>query len=224
MGAGLNAVLGFAVGVAISPIPIIAVILMLFSPRARANGVAFAAGWVVALAVVSTAAYLLVDAGARSSAGTTTTTIAWAKLVLGLVLLALAVRRWGTRPSPGAPAPMPRWMEGIDGLAPGKALGLGVLLAGVNPKNLVLAVSAGAGVAQLSLPTGQTVVSLVVFVTVASLTIVVPVGYYLVGGTTATTSLDALKDWLTVHNSAVMAVLLLVFGVDLVGQGLSPLF
>ena len=50
---GIAAVLPFAIGVAISPVPIIAVILMLFSSRAKVNGPMFALGWAVALAVVS---------------------------------------------------------------------------------------------------------------------------------------------------------------------------
>ena len=37
MGQGISEVLTFAVGVAISPVPIIAVILMLFSQRAKVN-------------------------------------------------------------------------------------------------------------------------------------------------------------------------------------------
>ena len=45
-------ILPLALGVAISPIPIIAVILMLLSPKARINGLAFLLGWVVGLAVV----------------------------------------------------------------------------------------------------------------------------------------------------------------------------
>jgi len=54
MGQAISEVLTFAVGVAISPMPIIAVILMLFSQRAKVNGPAFLLGWVLALAVVST--------------------------------------------------------------------------------------------------------------------------------------------------------------------------
>jgi hypothetical protein len=42
-----------AVGVALSPVPIIAVILMLATPRARSTGSAFAIGWVAGLVVVS---------------------------------------------------------------------------------------------------------------------------------------------------------------------------
>jgi hypothetical protein len=44
---GLAEVLPFAVGVAISPVPIIAVILMLFSSRATVNGPMFLIGWAV---------------------------------------------------------------------------------------------------------------------------------------------------------------------------------
>jgi hypothetical protein len=45
-------VLPFAVRVAISPVPIIAVILVLFSARARVNGPAFLAGWVLVMGVL----------------------------------------------------------------------------------------------------------------------------------------------------------------------------
>ncbi len=41
MGNALGSILTLAIGVAISPVPIIAVILMLFSQRARSNGTAF---------------------------------------------------------------------------------------------------------------------------------------------------------------------------------------
>jgi hypothetical protein len=41
---GIGEVLTFAIGVAISPVPIIAVILMLFSGRAKVNGPMFLAG------------------------------------------------------------------------------------------------------------------------------------------------------------------------------------
>jgi threonine/homoserine/homoserine lactone efflux protein len=220
---GISAVLGFAVGVAISPVPIIAVILMLFSQRARVNGPAFAAGWVLALAIVSLVAYLLAVQGEDSSASTTTDVVAWGKVLFGVLFLLLAVRNWRSRPAPGATPPMPKWMAGIDALAPGKALVLGLLLAGVNPKNLMLALAAGTAVAGLALPTNEAAWSLVVFVVLASLTIVLPVVYYLVGGAKAKATLDGLKDWLAVHNNAVMAVLLLVFGVDLIAKGLPPL-
>jgi hypothetical protein len=48
MGEAIGQLLPLAVGVAVSPMPIVAVILMLVTPRARSNGPAFLLGWLVA--------------------------------------------------------------------------------------------------------------------------------------------------------------------------------
>jgi hypothetical protein len=114
-------------------------------------------------------------------------------------------------------------MAGIDTFSPVKAFGLGFLLVCPNPKNLLLSASAAAGLAQLGLSTTDAVVSLIVFVVVGSITIVGPVAYYFVGGDDAKVQLDSMKGWLAVHNAAVMTVLFLVFGVDLIAKGLGPL-
>ena len=52
MGHIIAETLPYAEGVAISPMPIIVVILVLISARARSNGLAFLAGWTEGLAVV----------------------------------------------------------------------------------------------------------------------------------------------------------------------------
>ena len=223
MAQGIGEVLTFAIGVAISPVPIIAVILMLFSQRARVNGQVFLLGWVLALAVVVAVVYVVSDQSGASTSSSASDTISWGKIVLGVLFLSLAVRQWRSRPAPGAEPEMPKWMASIDTLRPGKAFGVGVLLAGVNPKNLLLAAGAAAGLAQLGLSTTDAVVSLLVFVAVGSIAIAGPVVYYLLGGEHAESGLDSLKGWLAVHNNAVMAVLFVVFGVDLVAKGLPPL-
>lgn len=208
---------------AISPVPIIAVILMLFSQPARVNGPVFLLGWVLALAVVSGVVYAVSDQSNAAADNTASDTISWGKIVLGVLLLLLAVRNWRNRPPPGTEPAMPKWMAGVDTLAPGKAFGLGVLLGGANPKNLILTAGAAAGLAQLGLSMTDAIVSLIVFIVVGSLTIAGPVVYYLAGGEHAKAALDTLKGWLTVHNAAVMAVLFLVFGADLIAKGIPPL-
>ncbi len=223
MGQGISEILTFAVGVAISPVPIIAVILMLFSQRARVNGPAFLLGWVVALGAVSAAVYAVSDASNASTSSTASDTISWGKIALGVLLVLLAARTWRQQPAPGEEAPMPKWMSGIDSLTAGKALGLGLLLAGINPKNLILTAGAAAGLAQLGLSTSDVIVSLIVFVVIGSLTIAGPVGYYLVGGENAKGRLDTVKSWLAAHNAAVMTVLFLVFGATLIAKGIPPL-
>ena len=66
-------------------------------------------------------------------------------------------------------------------------------------------------------------VALIVFVAVASSSILFAVGYELVGGENAKHTLDGMKQWMTDHNHAVMAVLFLVFGVVLIAKGVGLL-
>ncbi len=223
MAEGIGEVLTYAVGVAISPVPIIAVILMLFSARARVNGPMFLAGWALALAVVSGVSYVVSDASDAATDSTASDTVSWGQIVLGVLLLLFAARQWRSRPAAGVAPEMPKWMAGIDAFSPVKAFALALLLAGVNPKNLLLSAGAGAALAQLGPTTTDAVVSLIVFVVLGSITIAVPVVYYLVGGERARAALDSTKEWLAVHNAAVMTVLFLVFGVKLIAEGLPVL-
>ena len=220
MGRGIGEVLTFAVGVAISPAAIIAVILMLFSQRARVNGPVFLVGWVVALGALCAVVYTISNQSNAGTSDTSSDSVSWLKIALGVTFLLLARREFRKRPAPGTEAEMPKWMKRVDALTPVQSLGLGVVLAVVNPKNLALTVGAAAGLGQLGLSTADAVVSLIVFVAVGSLTIAGPVVYYLVGGEKSKAQLDYLKDWLGRHNDAVMAVLFLVFGVALIAKGI----
>jgi hypothetical protein len=224
MGDVLAEILPLAVGVAISPVPIIAVILMLFTPRARSTGPAFLVGWVLGVAIVVIAATALSSAASSSSDEDTTSTAgALLELVLGLLLLLLAARTWRSRPAPGEEAPMPKWMGAIDTFTPGRAFGLAAVLGSINPKNLMLGIAAGAAIGAASLDTTETIVAIAIYVIVASLSVAIPVIYYLVGGDGAKRRLDGWKSWLAANNAAVMAVLFLLIGVKLAASGLGAL-
>jgi heme/copper-type cytochrome/quinol oxidase subunit 3 len=69
----LDSILPQAIGVAISPVPIIAVILILISKRARSNSPAFLVDWMVALVVVSSIVLILANLGKTSTGGTPST-------------------------------------------------------------------------------------------------------------------------------------------------------
>jgi hypothetical protein len=222
MGQAISVVLPFAIGVAISPVPIIAVILVLFSSRARVNGPVFLAGWVAGVAIVSVAVYAVADAGDASTDETASDTASWIKLLLGVLLVLVATRNL-RKASSGEAQPAPKWMASIDALTPLKAGGLALLLSGLNPKNLALSFAAGSGLAQAGATGSEAAAALLVFVVVASLSIAVPVVYYLVGGQKAAAVIDGWKGWLSEHNAAVMAVLFLVFGFVLFSEGLRAL-
>jgi hypothetical protein len=223
VGHAISVVLPFAIGVAISPVPIIAVILVLFSARARVNGPAFLVGWVAGVAVVSAVVYLIANAGDVSTGNGSSDAVYWIKLILGMALVALAARNWRANVVSDAPHAPPKWMASLDTLTPLRAAGLAALFSGVNPKNLALSLAAGANLAQTGLSGGECAVGLIVFIAVASLGIAVPVVFYLAGGERAAHVLDGWKTWLSAHNAAVMIVLFVVFGVVLFSQGLQGL-
>jgi threonine/homoserine/homoserine lactone efflux protein len=214
--------LPFAIGIALSPIPIIAVILMLFSAKARENGPAFLGGWIAGIAAVVVIVTIVTGAAGASSGGVGTLA-ALLKLALGLLLLGLAWHEWRSRPAPGQAAEVPKWMAQVDSMQPMQAFTLGVVLSAVNPKNLTLAVGAALVIGSAGLDLVQSFLTVLVFVAVASLSIAVPVIYYLVGGEPARHTLDGWKAWLTQNNATVMAVLLLVMGGVLAGKGIGAL-
>ncbi|MDF9876017.1 GAP family protein [Cellulosimicrobium cellulans] len=223
MGAAIGQSLPVAVGVLISPLPIVAVVLMLVSGRAKANAFAFLLGWFLAVGAVTLAVALLAGAGTGTGQGTPLWA-AIAKIVLGLALLLLAVKQWRGRPRAGVEPPAPTWMAAIDGFTPVKAAGLAVLLGAVNPKNLLLVVSGGAAIATAAAgDTNAQVVASIVFALVASVGVAAPVFIYLFMGDRAAALLDELKAWMIHNNAVVMAVLLLVLGAKMLGDGVAAL-
>jgi threonine/homoserine/homoserine lactone efflux protein len=224
VGEAIGAILTPAVGVVLSPLPIVAVILMLFSAKARTNGFAFMAGWVIGLAVV--VAVVLAAAGPAAMADTEDDPSAASGLIhllLGSALLALAYQQWYQRPNDGETPALPTWMQSIDNVSPVMALGLGAFLSGLNPKNLIFDISAGTSIAQADLPAGQAILAAVIFIILASVSVAGPVIWYLTAQEQALRMLDGVRGWLERNNTTVMVVLLGVLGVSQVGTGLSTL-
>jgi len=221
MGEAIGQSLPLAIGVALSPVPIIAVVLMLTTPRARSNGPAFVVGWLVGLGVVGAIVLALAGPGGASEEGQPATWVSWLKLILGLLLLLVAVRQFRGRPRGDEEAPLPKWMGAIDRFTPGQALGGGAALAAANPKNLLLAVGGAAAIAQTGIPGSQQAIAYAVFAVIGTLGVGAPVGIYFSMGKRSGELLGGLKDWMGHNNAVIMAVLCLVIGVKLIGDALS---
>jgi len=222
MGPVVGQILPYALGLALTPTAIIAVILMLFSARARSNGPAFLAGWVIAMTVVLVIV-LAVSSSAGAASGNPSRLASVVLTGLGVLLVLLAVRTWRSRPAPGVDAPMPRWMTAIDSLAPSRAFLIGAVYTGVSPKSLALIIAAGLAISQANLSTGKQAVAVIEFVVIGSITILIPVLYSLLGGQRAKVTLETWKAWLVANNAAVVAVILVLLGAVLIGDGIGPL-
>jgi threonine/homoserine/homoserine lactone efflux protein len=105
----------------------------------------------------------------------------------------------------------------------GRSLGLGVILSGVNPKNLALAIAASASIAQAGLDGGQSAIAVAAFVVLASATVVGPVVLAVVAPTKSSGMLATTKTFMRTNNAVIMLVLFFVLGAKLIGDGLSGL-
>jgi threonine/homoserine/homoserine lactone efflux protein len=219
MGDARRDVIAFAIAASISPIPIIAVVLMLATPRGRTNGPAFIAGWVAGLAVAGAAVLFLFGGGSDNAddSGTATTL----NIVLGVLLVLIAARTWRKRPRGDDAPEMPEWMSRVDHFNATRSAALAIVLSDLNPKNLLLVVGAMNAIASAALSHGDELLSLAIFVVIATIGPLIPVAIYFAGGEAAGARLDALKQWLARHNAAIMTVILLAIGVKLLIDGLA---
>jgi len=221
LGSVIGDILPLAVGIAISPIPIIAAILMLLSPKAKGTSVGFLLGWVIGIVVAVVVFTLLASVLPEQDPDAAKPVSGVIKIVLGVLLLLLAIRQWRSRPKPGEEPPLPKWMSAIDDMNAGRGFGLGFLLSAVNPKNLIMAAAAGITIGTGGLTVGEDVIAILVFTLIAASSVAVPVIAYLVASARMAGPLESLRTWLVHNNATVMAVLLLVIGVVVIGKGIG---
>lgn len=221
MRAVVGEVLALALVVTLSPLNIIPAILLLFTENPLTEALSFLAGFIVGVAGVLAAFVAIADA-VDLSPGANHSTWAWiVKLVLGIYLVAAAVRKFRHRPLAGEVGSMPRWMDGMTGFTPTKSLEAGVILGAVNPKNVVVGLAAAVTIASAELSIAQQVGACAVYVLIAILGVATPIVTTVALGDRAPEVLRGWRSWLENNNATVMAVLFFVFGVVLIGQGVS---
>jgi hypothetical protein len=222
MAGGLGELFAAATAVAISPVPIVAVILILFSRHPRRNGVMFLLGWILGMVLITGALLLLpidlsfVPQAALAYGG------AALQLFIGGLLVAAAFVVWRRTKGDTSHA-LPRWTARIEQLSALQALELAVGLAVVNPKNLALAATVILSLMEAGVSSRQARLGLLTFVGLGSLTIAAPVAYRILAGKAADRHLQEWKEWLVANNTTVLFVLLLLMGMLIIGKGVGSL-
>lgn len=221
MGQVIGDILPLALGITISPIPIIAAILMLLSPQAKGTSVGFLLGWVLGVVVVLVVFILLASVITPRDPDQPQPVAGVIKLLLGALMLFMAIKQWRGRPHDGAEPALPAWMAAINQMTTAKGFGLGFLLSAANPKNLLMGAAAGVTIGSSGLAPSSTVITVGVFTVIAAASVAVPVIGYLVAANAMAAPLESLRKWLVANNATVMAVLLLIIGVMLIGKGIG---
>lgn len=212
----------FAVGVALSPLPLIAVLLVLGSSSPRAASAFFLVGRYVTVAAVALlaafAAELLPEQGDTPFVG------AVLRIVLGAVLIGWAVHKtvhWagGRDREPE----LPGWMASIQGTTPPGAARLAIILSAVNVKEVAFGVGAGLTIAAGRPGPGAAVVVALCYAVLACVGVIAVVVCYLVAADRVGPALERVRGWLVANNKIIIAGVLLVIGAILMGEGLRAL-
>lgn len=209
----------YGAAVALSPIPPIAVILLLRSSSGRGAGTAFLAARLLALSLIAGVVAFGAELLPESGDGSPVTAVL--RTGLGVGLIVLAVVKWRSRPTEGEAGALPRWMASLSASTVAGAARSGILLSAANPKELAFGVGAGLTIASADLGTGGIVVASVGYAVLACLVLIVAVvGCWLaedrMGG-----ALDAVRAWLVQNYAVVVAIVLALIGVVLIGESLG---
>ena len=220
MWAAVGQILSEAIGIALSPLPIIAVILLLSTPKGRMNGLSFVVGWIVGVVALSGVVVLLAS-GAHEPSSTKATITTIILFALAALMLTLAWKSWRKR-SEGSDE-LPPWMKALDGFGSGKSFALGAGLASINLKNTPLTIAAMATLAQANLNSGEEMSAILIFAVIATAGVAAPVIVFALGGSKAKDVLDGWRSWLATNNNTIMLILWLVLGIKTLGSALSGL-
>ncbi len=220
MGRAVGDVLPVAVAIAIAPGAIAIVMLLLLGEQGPRRATAFALGWMTVLALVTTAAYHIIETAAEVNADTEDG-VNLMQLALGILLLGLAVHTWRTRPRPGQPARQPKVLDRLDQLGAPGAFGLGMLKGVGILKNVPLALSAGAQLAQSPASGGAAIAAIAGFVVLASSSVLAPVAVAAIGGDAARSQLVETKQWLLDNLTPLALTVLVLLASAMIGNGLG---
>ncbi|MGW0144570.1 GAP family protein [Streptomyces sp. NPDC004822] len=218
----MGAVLPAALAVAISPFPLIGIVLILAGRHGRRNGLLFTVGWIAGLGTAATLV-VFVFGGADTPESPSSAVADWGRVLAGLALVVLGVRTWWQRPGADSEPETPRWMASLDDVPASRALVLGALLSGANPKNLVLTASAATSIVEAGAHGGDLAVAVAVFVLVGSCTVVGAVIIHVLGGQRAASFLDGVRQFMITNSAVITAIVLLLLGANILGDGLIGL-
>ncbi|KDE99280.1 hypothetical protein Y900_010075 [Mycolicibacterium aromaticivorans JS19b1 = JCM 16368] len=205
-----------ALVVALSPISILpALLLVLYSTRPRAAGLAFAAGWVTGLTVL-TVLFLNVP---RLLGGSAETSSVWQlrlRLVGGAVLIVTGVWLWLRRKKAVRSS---NWLDAIGRWSPVRTTTIGVAFGVLNPKIIVACAAAGLAIDAATLGPAAQVAAVGCFVAVAGSGTLLPVLAHAVAAKRFDRPLERLRAWIQRRQAEISAVALVVIGAVLLLTG-----
>jgi len=197
---------------AASPTVLLATLAALRTRRARANGSAFAGGFLLGQSVGLVVP--LLGGASIAGSGSNSTVWAWVQFGVGLLLLAAAYRARQARPASeeNGESRTPALLARLTRVTPRTAFSIGVPL-GIGVKRLIISILAASTIALSGLSDSEEFGLGVLYVLVASLLVWLPVAAYLIAGKRADGWVTSSEGWLAANKRRLTFFSSLVFGV-----------
>lgn len=215
----LTELIPLALVIAISPLSIIPGILVLHTPRPRPTGIAFLAGWMLGIAVI-TGAFV---GGSDVSNDGLDTQPKWApyvRIVVGTALILFGLYRWIGR---HRSTHNPKWMSAMSSMGPARAFLTAIVLTVANLKVFAMCAAAGVSIGTAALGRAGAWQAVLIFTALSASTVAIPVLAYLFAGERLDEPLERLKVWMERNHGALVAGILLFIGVALLYKGIHAL-
>jgi hypothetical protein len=201
--------------VAFDPIPLAAFLVVLPSKRGPRNGAAFVAGWLVSLAIVLTVTVLATGNNPPKPDTVPSLGALAARIAIGVVLVATAIREWRKTRRPKKPKKPPKWQEHVDNMSVWFAAGLAPV---VQP--WVLIAAGAATVVEAKLSSWQSYLMLTLFCVLASasyLALEIYAGFW---PSRSQPFLARFRTWMDTHTDQLIIVGSLILGFWLIGKSI----
>jgi hypothetical protein len=204
--------------ITLEPIPLTAFMLVLMSKGGVRKGAAFIFGWLLSLAAVI--ALTVVFTGNKPPKSNTAPSLAAIaiKILIGVALVFIAVRRRAKMGQPKKPKKPPKWQTGIDNMSPWLVIGLAPL---VQPWGLVAA--GVATITEAKLNSLQSYIAVFLFCLVSTAVYLVMEIYAGFRPERVQTILTGIRTWIDGHTDQVIIIISLGLGLWLVGKSIYVL-
>ena len=212
-----------AIGVAISPLPIVGMLVLLLTKGARRNSLVMLSSWILGNAAAIGVAVIFAGHLPEPKHGTDLPAEYLFAALIGAALIGTAAISYLSRrrkPHAGEP---PAWLSSVDNLTPWGGAVIALSNAITSPKNLAFTITAGLIISKSIGNYAERVAAGFYYVLIATTLIAVPVVFFYIGGEKSVVVLTRWKDKITMHASAFIEIVLLVIGIAMTVRGLSNL-
>ncbi len=225
MGDIIPSLLPFVIGSAVVPLQIIVVLLLLTGDvQGPLKAIAFVLGMTLSRLAQGVLFGLVLTGGSGDPADAENAGVvkATALLVLGLLLLITAYKKWSKEPDPDAPPPP--WLAKLEGMTLIRAFLVGAAFVLIAPKLWVFVLGAITTIGEAPLSRSAAVWAFLLFILLAQSLLIIPILLRLLMPRRAGELLESSSNWLKRYNDPIVIAVSLIFGVLFLYQGVTDLF